>query len=461
MKGVNTWSFAPYHPALRENHTIYISRVAPGENSVSISWFPESEYDGDYDVIYTKRGDPGENAASVKTRARSLEITGLENGRDYEIYVSCPKGTSRARLFRTGYVPGVVVNYLHPEDEAYKFSGSSLCSPSLLKLGGGKLLASMDVFEGGLPQNLTLIYKSNDNGGTWEHQTELFPCFWGKLFLHKGAVYMLAMSTEYGDILIGRSTDGGKNFCMPTVIARGSCLHKASGWHKAPMPVINHKNRLWTAVDYGSWTVGGHASAFLSIDEDDDPLDAKKWSVTEPLPYDGGWNGAVSGKSAGCLEGNAVVSPDGELFNILRYQTNGCVPPYGKAVILKCDAGEPEKPLEFYRIIDFEGNLSKFDIIYDKISRKYISLITGTREHPYRNVLSLATSDDLISWRTVCPLLDYSRFDPQKTGFQYISFVIGGENILYLSRTAFNGARNFHDANFSTFHTIENFRGAL
>jgi hypothetical protein len=475
MKGINTWSFNPYHPTLHGNHAIYISRIAPGENNVTISWFPEIEYIGQCCVIYKKRGEPDENSKAIKTVLQSVEITGLDNECEYDIYVSCDIGRSRTRIFRTGFVPGMVVNYLHPEDESYKFSGNSLCSPSLLKLNDGTLLASMDVHEGGAPQNLTLIYKSCDGGQTWEHLTELFPCYWGKLFLHKGAVYMLAMSTEYGDILIGRSDDDGQSFCMPTVIMRGSCSNKSSGWHKAPMPIINHSGRIWTGVDYGP-SQRGCASCLLSISENANFLDAENWMLTPPLYYDGTWEGTVKGNSRGCIEGNAVITPAGELVNILRYHTKDCEPSYGKAVVLKGNISEPEKSLEFLKVIDFEGNLSKFDIIYDAVSGKYISLITGTNETMrnlienipvsmrsagVRNILSLAVSDDLFNWHTVCPLLDYSNLDPEKVGFQYISFLIDGNDIVYLSRTAFNNAENFHNANYSTFHKIENFRELL
>ncbi len=33
-----------------------------------------------------------------------------------------------------------------------------------------------------------------------------------------------------------------------------------------------------------------------------------------------------------------------------------------------------------------------------------------------------------------------------------------GDDIIYLCRTALNGAHNFHDSNYSTFHRIKNFR---
>ena len=65
---------------------------------------------------------------------------------------------------------------------------------------------------------------------------------------------------------------------------------------------------------------------------------------------------------------------------------------------------------------------------------------------------------DLKKWDLVCDLLDYSHCDPDKVGFQYVDFEMEGDDILWLCRTALNDAHNFHDANYSTFHRIQNFR---
>jgi len=55
-------------------------------------------------------------------------------------------------------------------------------------------------------------------------------------------------------------------------------------------------------------------------------------------------------------------------------------------------------------------------------------------------------------------LLDYRDHDANDVGFQYVDFMIEGNDILYLCRTAMNGAHNYHDANYQTFHRIKNFR---
>ena len=221
MKGVNTWSFAPYKPFLFDIGDIYICRLYPGEGKIGLDWLPLEGADT-YTVVWKQRGACCWEGSAVTAKS-SYVIEGLEDLRDYELQVLWQDKKSRVRLARTGAVPGdVVVNYLHPEDDVYSFSGRYLCSPSLVRLPDGGLLASMDVFQGNAPQDLSLIFRSDDDGKTWKYVSELFPCFWGKMFLHKGALYMLAVNTEYGDLLIGRSDDGGKTFGMPTVLLRGS-----------------------------------------------------------------------------------------------------------------------------------------------------------------------------------------------------------------------------------------------
>ena len=72
--------------------------------------------------------------------------------------------------------------------------------------------------------------------------------------------------------------------------------------------------------------------------------------------------------------------------------------------------------------------------------------------------MSLFVSDDLDHWHTALDLIDYSHRDPLEFGFQYVYFEIEANDILYVCRTAMNGAHNFHDSNYTTFHRIKNFR---
>ena len=223
---------------MRDAGTPYIARVVPYTHSIHIEWLP-CEGVREYTLLLAPRGETPRQVA--KTEKTHYDFEGLETDRDYCFCVTCEAGQSRLRLARTGErdgTDGVTVNYLHPEDDAYAFSGRYLCSPSMVRLPDGALVASMDVFEANRPQNLTLLFRSEDGGQSWHYACELFPCFWGKLFVHKGRLYMLAVSTEYGDLLIGASDDGGYSFTQPSVLFRGACHSGASGIHKNPQPVV-------------------------------------------------------------------------------------------------------------------------------------------------------------------------------------------------------------------------------
>lgn len=457
MKGTTSWSFAPYTSPLdpQRAEKPYICRIAPSETGFTFDFIDNGAENASYTLLLRKRfySEFEKTPISHKT----VTVDGLDTPRDYEFCVERDDGKrSSVRTVRTGYVPGTVVNYLHPDDNEYAFSGKYLCSPSLIRLDDGRLLASMDVFEGYAAQNLTLIYESCDDGKTWKHLAELFPCFWGKMFLICGKLYMLGCSCEYGDLLIGRSDDGGRSWTVPTAIFRGSGLvAKGSGWHRAPMPVIIHNGLVLTDVQYGSWLAHTFGDSIISAPIDSDLLDPTSWSCTalweirkhpelaEKLPKG----------IAGGIEGNVVISPDGTVYDMLRIKDKS-------ALFLKFNPEAPEASLEFDEIIDFPCTASKWDVQYDEVSKKYFAVASFALDEPKttRNLLSLICSDDLKHWTLVTHLIDCREEDPRQVGFQYVSFIIDGDDILYLSRTAYNGAHNFHDANYQTFHRLKNFR---
>lgn len=462
MTGTVSWSYSPYKPFLFDTGDIYICRLYPGEKSIGLDWLPLVDFDEAYTICWKKRGAFCWQG-SATTFSSSYIIDNLDDHVDYEVQVIGGFAKSHTRLARTGKVPGdIVVNYLHPEDDAYSFSGHYLCSPSLVRLPNGSLIASMDVFEGGAPQDLSLLFCSNDDGKTWHYQCELFPCFWGKLFIHNDSLYMLSVNTEYGDLLIGRSDDNGKTFCTPTVLLRGSSGFKQKGVHKNPQPVVRHDGRLWCTLEWGSWASGTHAAMCMSADENADLLDPSSWHFTPPVPYDPTWPGTADGNSPGCIEGCMVVSPAGwnghdtpQLLNVMRYQIGGCKPSFGLALVMGVDG--IDAPLRFERTIPFPGNHSKFMIKSNPTDGKYYALVSYlTPEHPDgRNWLVLIRSSDLIHWEKVLDVFDFRHLPTSEVGFQYVDFFFEGNTILYLCRTAWNGAHNFHDANYSIFGKID------
>jgi len=168
-----------------------------------------------------------------------------------------------------------------------------------------------------------------------------------------------------------------------------------------------------------------------------------------------------SKEGAHWLEGNAVVDRDGSMLDILRVDN------IEKAAIVKLEG----ERLVWKEMVAFPGGAKKFSIRWDKKSKKYWTLSnpalpeypqSATKPASVRNTLVLMSSADLRNWKVERRLLHHP--DPLVHGFQYVDWQFDGKDLIVASRTAFDdetgGAHNFHDANFLTFHRVENFRKA-
>ncbi len=454
MRSHKNWSYSHYAPTFFDGGDIYICRVAPSQDSITVEW---KGSDGDCTVFCRQRGE-GEFEAISESALGEFKIEGLENGVEYEFYVTDGKKNSRVRIARCGDCFGTPVNYLHPDDMAYSFSGRYLCSPSIVRHPDGYLLASMDVYEGKSPQNLTLLFRSDDNGASWHHLCDIFPCFWGKLFIYQNELYMLACSTEYGDLLIGKSVDGGKSFGEPSVLLRGSGGKNGEvGVHKNPQPVLEFGGRIWNSLEWGSWGRGYHAAMAMSAPIGSDLLDADVWTFSEPVKYEPENIPDLVGRTPGILEG-CLVPFGKKLYNIMRFQMQELNKNYGYAPVYEVNVDDPSAPHRFSYAMDFPANHAKFVIRYDEKTAKYYTIanrITDAATPSMRNLQSLMCSEDLKEWSVVCDLIDRRDADWKKEGFQYTDFFIENGTVFYLTRTATAGAHNFHDSNYSVFNTVK------
>ena len=460
MKPVSSWNFTPYAPLDRPErvNSPYVCRLVPSENGCEIYFF-DNGGNGESHTLFFRVKDGGEFSAVALGNAKKAVLNGLLPETDYEFYIERNGGAkSDTRFFRTGKVHGSVVNYIYPEDDTYYFSGRYLCSPCLCRLPSGRLLSSMDVFEGNNAQNLTLIFYSDDNGESWNYLTELFPCFWGQMFYERGRLYMVGISNEYGDLLIGASDDEGKTWSLPTVLYRGSANTRRRGLHRAPMKFCRSHGRLWTDIEFGAWGEKEMNNAVLSAPEGlDDYTDPSVWVMTDFWRHNEFKKTAKEGEVLdgiiGGIEGNIVEAPDGKLYNFLRYAR-------GKCLLLEVSPSEPEKMPTYSRLIDIGITPSKFDIVFDDVSKYYYAICSRAIDEPRteRNVLSLFRSPDLMSWECVYDIIDERNADPKVVGFQYVSFLIDENDIIFLCRTAYGRPHNFHDSNYQTFHRIKDFR---
>ncbi|MYD09255.1 MAG: exo-alpha-sialidase [Chloroflexi bacterium] len=362
-------------------------------------------------------------------------------------------------------------------------SKTFLGSPSILRLPDSALLASHDYF--GLPncprnhedeESLTSIYRSEDEGRTWDNITHIMNCYWSSLFLHRNSVYILGCSQQYGSILIRRSDDGGYTWTHPAdessgLLFRGGPFRQAPNYHCAPVPVLEHEGRLYKAFEDADPPVHGPSfhSCVVSAPSDADLLNAANWTISNKIPFDPRWIPADWEPPARpCwLEGNIVVAPNGELWNILRLNAS---PMVNRAVIVSVqDDGrrisfDPETGF-----IDFPGGGTKFTIRYDETSGLYLALVNNVTNPAWprqRNILSLSVSSDLVNWRLAHTLMrDHSGLTPEDsarlTGFQYVDWQFDGDDIIYLVRTAYRGAIRYHDSNRIIFRKLPNFRDLL
>lgn len=356
-------------------------------------------------------------------------------------------------------VPGVVIDHSPAASRSY-------CgSPSLVICRNGEYVASHDFFGPGSTRDTTVVFASTDRGRTWTRRATIQGQWWSTLFEH-GGLYLMGTSREYGACVIRRSLDGGRTWTEPRDERSGLLLGDGK-YHCAPQPVLRHGGYLYRgmedAMGPGGW--GTHFRAFMmSAPEDSDLLRAESWTSTNRLGRDPAW---LDGQFGGWLEGNAVLTPEGKVVDLLRVDHKP-----GGDLAAWVEVGPDRATARFdpaTGFVRFPGGSKKFTIRFDPISRHYWSLANivperfrapGRNSASVRNTLALVRSPNLKDWETRALLLQHD--DVQAHGFQYADWQFDGDDLAVVVRTAFDdglgGAHNAHDANFITFHRVAKFR---
>jgi len=371
-------------------------------------------------------------------------------------------GSPANLISQSNKVPGVIVDYIPASTNVF------IGSPSICILPNGDYIASHDHFGPGSTEHakaLTAVFRSTDKGKSWKKISEIDGQFWSNLFVHNVALYIMGTWKHHGNLIIRRSLDEGISWSKPVDSANGLLLE--GEYHTAPMPVIIHNGRLWRAIENAksSTTAWGrrYSAMVLSIPVDKDLLNASNWTASNSLPYDSTY---LDGKFSGWLEGNAVVTPEANMVDILRVATSE----KGKDMAAFVNISDDGLSASFDTsegFINFIGGSRKFSIRRDKGTGIYwtiSNMITDDFKEldagSVRNTLVIQSSDDLKNWTVHKILLHHP--DHKKHGFQYIDWQFDGKDIIFLSRTSyddeFGGANNYHDANYLTFHRIKNFR---
>lgn len=358
--------------------------------------------------------------------------------------------------------PGVVIDHITQDTGIY------IGSPSICILPDGTYVASHDEFG---PKSTefrsakTRIFQSKDKGATWTQVATIDGQFWSNLFVHNGELFIMGTNKHHGNFIIRKSDDKGYTWTIPYHKTKGLILE--GEYHTAPMPMTIHNGRIWRALEYATapTTQWGkrYSAMVISAPVDADLLNADNWQKTNSLPYDSTY---LDGKFGAWLEGNAVVDPKGNMLDILRVGVPIGHDEYAAIVNISADGTtasfDPQTGF-----IKFPGGSKKFVIRYDKKSKRYWMLtnyVSPDLKHKnpasVRNKQALCSSKDLKEWDIHQIVLEHP--EDIYHGFQYLDWLFEGDNIIFVSRTAYDdekgGARNNHDANFMTFHRIENFR---
>ena len=359
-----------------------------------------------------------------------------------------------------------------------------LGSPSIAVLPDGTYVASHDWGGDKVSGTYTSVYTSADKGLNWQLASTVKDMRWANLFVHNGSLYLMGVKSGFGDISIRKSTDAAKSWTTATDATNG-ILYKGR-YHTGPVPVVVHNGRIWRAYEESPDTINprNFRAFVISAPVNSDLLNSNNWTKSTGLDFNADW---INGVAPGWLEGNVVVTPEGNMVDYMRVDSeqepNGSFemecPADGLTrykVAAKINISADGKTATFNPnndFINFPGALSKFTIRYDSVSGKYWSIanrITNT-DYTYigasnsprnqRNVLVLYSSTDLFNWEEKYILLRWNEGKiitrRENFGFQYPDWQIDGNDIVAVVRTAWYGS-DWHDSNMLTFHKIENFR---
>ena len=411
--------------------------------------------------------------------------------------------------------PNPVVVYDSPDP-------SHICprSPGIIRLESGRLIITMEYSEGGSKRVPGIkqtpdgkYYRGlafvSDDGGQTVRQTNSHPLYQGRPFVAGNSLYYLG---HYDDLGIIRSDDQGETW------SEVSWLTEGQEWHQAPCNVRYAHDRIYLVMERHTfaarnvWPVFSIAPVVLSAPVDADLLQRDSWTFSNEVSYaamvaklDHPVTGigvpfyrvgpTVLGKPLmksrpmapqGWLETHIVTFPDPNhlwhdpedrtMYLWARSHTGttnyACI---AKAVedenhnitvgLAKAPSGEP------MLYVPCPGGHLKYHILYDKISTRYwlaSNQSTDSMTRPdllpanrynlpdnERHRLVLHFSKNCIDW-CFAGIIDMT--DDPKQARSYPSMVFDGDDLLVLSRSGDERAKNAHDGNLLLLHRIKNFR---
>ena len=319
--------------------------------------------------------------------------------------------------------------------------------------------------------NQIRVLLSDDKGKTWKESPARIPMMHEILFRAGETLYMVGHS---GRLLASRSDDNGLTWSEPSVLC------PEPRWHQSCTAVDIHEGKV--TLVYEKWVSDGHpwpgvGPVLMQANVGDDLTKASSWKFSPLYNPDEDMAAArpsgipvVPEGRAGILETNVVrvydpkspfYDPEGKSV-VLMMRANTGIPDIG--VMMKgyekedgsLAIGRLTKDSGEVYFTHIPGAMLKFYVCYDEGSGLYWLLHSQSdgRMHERRR-LALSYSPDLLHW-TFAGLVAVG---PADNGARhYATMMVDGDDLVIVSRSGDERAKNAHDGDIVTFHRVSDFR---
>jgi hypothetical protein len=354
--------------------------------------------------------------------------------------------------------------------------------PGLVQLDDGTLVAVVPVVpreewskERRATQSVTHILRSSDGGQTWLKASDL-PYYSAAPWTHGEALYLFVnkggTKVRNDDLLLLKSTDGGKTWSEPVTLFTGHFWNCHTG-------MVQRDNKLYWATD--DLALGNkRGPRVIAGDLSGEVMNPSAWRLSEPVPFPGVpeamTNPQYEKLSSQYLEPN-VIDVRGRLRVLMtvkpkRQSTAGMC-----AVLDFEDKGGPID-LKFTQFHPMPGGQLNFCVVWDEQTKlfwatanlvvdgqgvfdwfrdgekrgnvRYASGLGGND----RRFLMLQYSVDGLNWFQAGCVAQAGKISQS---FMYARPVIDGDDLAIIARSSIH-APNQHDADHATFHRVKNFR---
>lgn len=366
------------------------------------------------------------------------------------------------------YTPAILVG-----ENRRLIAAVDLGGPGTTALEGPRSLA------GDYPSgNQIRILLSDDGGVSWRESASRLPMMHETLFRTSSGLWMLGHS---GALMISRSTDNGESWSEPVVLEKEHLHHQSCGRvdvHNGRVYAVYEQrleNHCWPDV----------APVLMSAPEDADLSRPENWTFSKRFdPYPALAMAAGAGLCASRFASVYEVPGILETSVVRMHNPASCFyDPSGRSVLLLMraytgyenvaaalrgvEAEDGSLKIERYLLPDgripflipFPGGNMKFHLDYDPVSQLYW-LVASQADgiHCNRRRLRLLYSPDCLNWTEAGMVA----VGPSENGARhYATLAFFGEDLVILSRSGDQRAKNAHDNNLITFHKVRNFRSLV